>query len=148
MNLLRSLLHILISPFRRPNGRSPIPPYPPPASRDQLFVIIGEVHHSTREERVEYPTWLTIPERGLYTGIVIVGAAGSGKTSACMRPIADQVFGYQANDPTPRLGGLVFEVRGDFCAAVQGILRRHRRAEDYVEISPGGQYRYCHRSPS
>ncbi len=141
-SVLFSLLYIFISPTRRPIGRSRLPPYPPPKDRDSLFVILGERHHPTREERVEHPTWLMIPERGLYTGIVVVGAVGSGKTSACMYPIANQLFGYQASDPTRRIGGLVLEVKGDFCAAVQGILQQHGRAEDYVEISLGGRYRY------
>jgi hypothetical protein len=141
-SVLFSLLYIFVSPGRRSIGRSYLPPYPPPEDRDSLFVVLGEVHHPTREERVEHPTWLTIPERGLYTGIVIVGAIGSGKTSACMYPIAEQLFAYQSHNPARRIGGLVLEVKGDFCAAVQGILQRHGRPEDYVEISLGGPYRY------
>ena len=32
------------------------------------------------------PSWLSIPARSLVTGVCIVGAVGSGKTSACMHP--------------------------------------------------------------
>ncbi len=39
------------------------------------------------------PRWLTIPERGLYTGLAIVGAIGTGKTSACMYPYVEQLVG-------------------------------------------------------
>ena len=42
----------------------------------------------TEPSRARPPEWLTIPERGLYTGVAIVGAVGSGKTSACMHPFA------------------------------------------------------------
>ncbi len=37
------------------------------------------------------PYWLTIPERGLSTGIAILGAVGSGKSSCCMYPFAEQI---------------------------------------------------------
>ena len=48
------------------------------------------------------PKWLTIPERGLYTGVAIFGAVGSGKTSACMRPFAEQILSWQAGrSPAP-----------------------------------------------
>src|SRR6267154_202403 len=38
----------------------------------------------------ETPRWLVIPERGLFTGIAIVGAVGSGKTASCMYAFAEQ----------------------------------------------------------
>ena len=38
------------------------------------------------------------PGAGLYTGILIWGAIGSGKTSACMRPFARQLLSWQAGD--------------------------------------------------
>ena len=40
------------------------------------------------------PRWLTIPERGLYTGVAIIGAIGTGKTSASMYPYVEQLVGY------------------------------------------------------
>ncbi len=44
---------------------------------------------------VENPRWLTIPERGLYTGIAVFGAIGTGKTSGCMYPFAEQLLAYR-----------------------------------------------------
>ena len=41
--------------------------------------------------------------------------AGSGKTSACMRPFARQLLSWQADDRQRRIAGLVLEVKGDFC---------------------------------
>ena len=61
------------------------------------------------------PSWLVIPETGLYTGVLIVGAVGSGKTSACMYPFAEQLLSWQAGRPERRAGALVLEVKGDFC---------------------------------
>ena len=36
----------------------------------------------------------------------------------------------------------ILEVKGDFCRKVKGILDRHERGEDYIEISLDSEYRY------
>src|SRR5260370_933679 len=83
-----------------------------------------------------WPTWIVdLSERGLFTGIAIFGAIGSGKTSGCMYPFAEQLIAYQADDRGKRIGGLVLEVKGDFCHKVREILQRYRRERDYVEVS-------------
>src|SRR5947199_137565 len=87
----------------QPAGQ-PAPPYPAPETREDLFLILGERHRQTSPQRASAPTWLTIPERGLYTGMVIVGAIGTGKTSACMYPYVEQLLGYRAGDPAEKLG--------------------------------------------
>ena len=121
---------------------SVLPPYPQPAHRRDVFVVLGEVHHPTRFEPVARPHWLTVPERGLFTGIAIVGAVGSGKTSGCMYPYVEQLLAYRADDPDRRIGGLVLEVKGDFCYQLLEIARSHGRADDYVEVSLDAPYRY------
>src|SRR5277367_2771492 len=55
----------------------------------------------------------------------------------CALPIS-----YKAADKEKRIGGLVLEVKGDFCRKVRGILDRHQRAEDYIEISLDSEYCY------
>ena len=50
--------------------------------------MIGEVHHPVERREIFNPFWFVIPERGLYTGVAIFGAVGSGKTSACMHLFA------------------------------------------------------------
>src|SRR5204863_494410 len=85
---------------------------------------------------------LVVPERGLFTGVAILGAIGSGKTSCCMYAFAEQILAYRAGDTERRIGGLVLEVKGDFCHRVKEILARHGRAEDYVEISLNSKYCY------
>jgi hypothetical protein len=119
-----------------------LPPYPDPAKRSELSLIVGELHHPRTPAPSETPRWLAIPERGLFTGIAIVGAVGSGKTAACMYPFAEQILAYQAADKDRRVGGLILEVKGDFCARVYDILKRHHRAEDYIEIGLSSEYRY------
>ncbi|MFN8579409.1 MAG: TraM recognition domain-containing protein [Gemmatimonadaceae bacterium] len=123
-------------------GSGPLPPYPPAGARENLFLILGERHHPTKPIPSATPSWLTIPARGLYTGVAVIGAVGSGKTSGCLYPYAEQILGYKADDPVRRIGGLVLEVKGDFCHDVRKMLAAHRRQEDYVEVSLDGPWRY------
>ena len=119
-----------------------LPPYPDPATRHDLFLVLGELHHAQEPGRAEAPTWLTIPRRGLHTGMLILGAVGTGKTSGCMYPYVDQLLAWNADRPDHKVGGLVLEVKGDFCAQVREILRRHGREDDYVEIGLDSPYCY------
>ena len=121
------------SEARRKVGK--LPPFPLAGPTGPLHIVIGELHHVRKLEQSESPRWLTIPERGLFTGIAVFGAIGSGKTSACLRPFARQILGYQAQDRRRKIGGVVLEVKGDFCPQVERILKEAGRAGDYVEIS-------------
>jgi TraM recognition site of TraD and TraG len=119
-----------------------LPPYPDPRKRDQLFLVLGEVHNPRKPGPSQTPWWLTVPERGLFTGIAVFGAVGSGKTSSCLYPFADQILSYKALNKDERIGGLVLEVKGDFCRRVKEILERSGRGEDYIELSLDSEYRY------
>jgi hypothetical protein len=141
-SILLSGLYVFGLRVRRRIQVGKLPPYPDPAKRDDLFLIVGEVHNKRRPTPSENPQWLTLPERALFTGTAIVGAIGTGKTSCCMYPFAEQILAYQAGDQQKRIGGLVLEVKGDFCHKVKGILERHNRAEDYIEIGLASEYRY------
>ena len=59
-----------------------------------------------------------------------------------MYPYAEQILGYKAANPDERIGGLILEVKGDFCRKVKQILERHGRGEDYIEISLDSEFRY------
>jgi hypothetical protein len=131
--------------FYTPRGKEisgALPPYPDPITRENLFLVLGELHHQTRPKPSPAPQWLSIPARGLYTGICIVGATGSGKTRAILLPAMRQLFAYNAHDPKQRLSGVVLEVKGDLCGHVQNLLQQCRREEDYVEVSLTGNLRY------
>ena len=119
-----------------------LPEYPDPAKRNALFLVVGEVHNERKPGPSETPRWLTVPERGLFTGVSIFGAVGSGKTSCAMYPFADQILSYRASNKEDRIGGLILEVKGDFCRKVKEILDRNGRGEDYIEISLDSDYRY------
>ena len=119
-----------------------LPPWPVDPADPVPAVVVGELHHPVTGREVASPRWLTIPERGLYTGMLICGAIGSGKTSACMRPFARQLLGWQAGDSRKRIAALVLEVKGDFCHQVRGILEDAGRGGDYIELGLGGRWRW------
>jgi hypothetical protein len=120
---------------RAPTPRTrALPRYPKPEARTSPTLVLGETHHHTTPGPAPQPTWLTIPQRGLYTGVMILGAVGTGKTSACMYPYVEQLLRWRAQDPDHKVGGLVLEVKGDFCHQVRNILAGAGRADDYLEI--------------
>ena len=88
------LSFVAIVVYRRaPSARvRPLPPYPYPETRSKLMLVLGETHFHTLPGRAPAPEWLQIPQRGLYTGIMILGAVGTGKTSACMYPYVEQLL--------------------------------------------------------
>jgi hypothetical protein len=77
-----------------------LPLYLDPRKRTELSPVVGEVHHPRKLVPSETTRWPVIPERGLFTGIAIVGAVGSAKTASCMYPFAEQILAYRAQDPT------------------------------------------------
>ncbi len=119
-----------------------LPPWPVAAADAAPAVVVGEVHHPVTGREAADPEWLVIPERGLYTGMLVCGAIGSGKTSACMRPFARQLLGWQAGDRRRRIAGLVLEVKGDFCHDVRRMLEEAGRGEDYIELGIGGRWQW------
>jgi type IV secretory system conjugative DNA transfer VirD4/TraG family protein len=137
-----SALYVGTLKFRPGTKLRPLPGYPDPRKRKELFVVLGEVHHARRPGPSEFPRWLIIPERGLFTGMAILGAVGSGKSSCCMFPYAEQILSFEAHDPAKRIGGIVLEVKGDFCGKIRQILEHHGRGEDYVEIGLDSDFRY------
>jgi hypothetical protein len=135
---------IYIFALRGPEKPRPgrLPAYPDPGRREHLYLVIGEIHNPRTPGPSNAPRWLTIPEKGLFTGIAIFGAIGSGKTSCCILPFAEQILAYRSADADKKIGGLVLEVKGDFCHKVKAILRKNDRADDYVEVSLTSPYRY------
>src|SRR4029077_17394569 len=54
----------------------------------------------------------------------------------------EQILGYRRADPERCIGGVVLEVKGDFCDDVRRLLTAHGREGDYLEISLDGPWRY------
>ena len=142
--VLTSSYHLWFGPLgrdRRP-GRGILPRWPTSPDDDSPALVVGEVHHPTEPREITRPSWLTLPERGLYTGVAIFGAVGTGKTSACMRPFAQQLLSWQSADPQKRAAALVLEVKGDFCHDIRTILEDAGRGDDYTELALGGRWQW------
>ena len=142
LTIVSALATVVVLRGDRAVSYAALPAYPDPASRPELFLVLGEQHHPTKPIQVHQPSWLTIPRRGLHTGVMIFGAVGTGKTSACMYPYVDQILAWRSGSAEQKVGGLILEVKGDFCTQVRSILRRHGREEDYVEVGLGSSYCY------
>ena len=127
---------------RKKRGKGGLPPWPIAASDEKPAIVVGETHHPVEAREISNPDWLVIPERGLYTGVAIFGAVGSGKTSACMHPFARQLLGWQATNPKKRAAALILEVKGDFCYDIREIMKKAGREDDYMELSMDGEYQW------
>ena len=137
-----SVWRVWLQPMAGLRRRGRLPEWPASPRDDAPSLVIGELHHPTVARESERPSWLVIPEKGLYTGTLIVGAVGTGKTSGCMYPFARQILSWRAGDPSRRAGALVLEVKGDFCHQVRGILAGAGRGDDYLEIGLGGSLQW------
>ena len=126
----------------RSYGKGDLPPWPISDTDPKPAIVVGETHHPIEAREVSNPNWLVIPERGLYTGVAIFGAVGSGKTSACMNPFARQLLSWQAADPERRAAALILEVKGDFCHDIRQILKDAGREDDYMELGLDGEYQW------
>ena len=115
--------------------RGKLPAWPLAADDKGPALVIGEKHHPVDLGESPEPKWCLMPEKGLYTGLAIFGAIGTGKTSSCMYPFVRQLFNWQNSDPEKRVAGLILEVKGDFCFAVQDMMKEQNRFQDYMEIT-------------
>jgi hypothetical protein len=78
-SLLMSLVAIAVYRRARSARVRPLPLYPPPEARSNLMLVLGATNIHTLPGRAPSPEWLMIPQRGLYAGIMILGAVGTGK---------------------------------------------------------------------
>ena len=137
-----SVWRVWLQPRAKRGGKGKLPAWPASPGDPAPSVVVGELHHPTVPRESERPSWLVIPETGLYTGVLIVGAVGSGKTSACMYPFARQLLSWQADQQGRRASALVLEVKGDFCHSVRRILDEAGRGDDYLEIGLDGSWQW------
>jgi hypothetical protein len=141
-SMLFSLIYVHSYRGQLERAAGALPPYPDPRTREQVTLVLGEIHHPLIPKPVPSPRWLSIPEPGLYTGIAVFGSIGSGKTAALILPAMRQLFSYRAHDPEQKLSGIVLEVKGDLCRQLRRILAECGRGNDYIEVALDGDIRY------
>ncbi len=142
LSMCFSLVYIHFYKEETPETLGTLPEYPQPQYRQDLFLILGELHHQLEATPAAHPQWLSIPEKGLYTGIAALGAIGSGKTRGVILPAMHQLFGYKTRDPEKKLSGIVLEVKGDLCRHLARILKHYGREQDYIDVSLDSNIRY------
>ncbi|MCY4585589.1 MAG: type IV secretion system DNA-binding domain-containing protein [Bryobacterales bacterium] len=141
--LLLSTWQIWFAGMGKDKGsRGSLPRWPTSTKDESISLVIGETHHPTKPIESDNPEWLVLSDKGLFTGLAVVGAVGTGKTSACMQPFADQLFSWQADDKDNKAAGLVLEVKGDFCYAIRDVLKKHGREDDYIEIGLNSHWQW------
>ena len=73
--------------------------------------------------------------------------SASSARSTAAGPLAARIpepsgFSAPSRGPERRVGGLVLEVKGDFCYRVREILRKRGRVDDNIELRLDSPYRY------
>jgi hypothetical protein len=91
-SMVFSLMYVHLYKSELELAAGALPPYPDPRIRTALSLIVGEVHSQLLPTASAFPSWLSIPERGLYTGIASFGSIGSGKTYGLILPAMRQLF--------------------------------------------------------
>lgn len=118
----------------RAGGRRPGTPGPFPFDPSRTAVVIGEVHQQEGARSAE-PGWLVLPEGGLQTGVLVVGATGRGKTSAVLYPLLRQLIQIQAGSADHRLGGLIVDPKGNMVEDVRRMATAAGRAGDVYAVT-------------
>ena len=121
-SLFRSGLYVFAYRRTRKLKTMELPKCSNACQRDDPYLVLQEVHDPPQPVRAELPCWLRIPERDLFAGIAIFVAIGTGRTSECTYSYAEQIIGYEAQNPEKRIGGLVVAVKGDFSHKVREVL--------------------------
>lgn len=70
----------------------------------------GELAKRNHAVSIKKGKRIEIGERDVCTNIIAFGGIGSGKTTAIIRPVLRQFLAH----PYPKMGGLVFDIKGDF----------------------------------
>ena len=93
-----------------------LPPWPClPTKTPGRGIVVGEVHHPVKPVEISNPSWLIIPERGLYTGVAIFGAVGSGQDLGLHAPVRGANLVLAGRQSSAPAAGLILEVKANFC---------------------------------
>lgn len=128
-----------------------------PYSRESFTVVLAELQDrdGSRVPNERSPTlrprWLTLPELALYTGVVVTGGIGSGKTSAVAYPALRQLLGFrrpvkvrsrtgELREEDWNFSGLVLDEKGDFTRAALDFAAEWGRSGDIIRLAPGGRW--------
>lgn len=112
---------------------------------DEPALIVGECHpereynadgdyklvRAVAEAYSITPEWSIIPWRSLVTGLLVLGATGSGKTSFVLRPSVFKLLHHQS-----RPGGLVMGTKASLVEPLFAEMELAGRAADLLRVGP------------
>ena len=107
-----------------------LPPWP--QAENPQFVA-GE-EHAPNGTFIYTPRWHVIPQKGLVGGVLAVGAPGSAKTEAVIKPFIDQVLAFRAHDPAARVALFAVDRKGSLAKEIRQIAARHGRSITVVRL--------------
>ena len=113
-----------------------------PWDKQQLQLVIGLKHKKQSLEKVKYPTWVMVPEKGLFQNFLISGGIGMGKTSCVMYPMSKQAMFYMADDPDQKAGMLILDVKGNYFERILEYAKECGREKAVILIKLDGEYKY------
>lgn len=109
----------------------PLPPFPPHAERPHF--VVGE-EHAPDGTFIYTPRWHVIPQKGLVGGVLAVGAPGSAKTAAVIKPFIEQVLSFRPHDPAARVSLFAVDRKGSLAETIRKIAARHGRSVTVLRL--------------
>ena len=88
--LLLSVYRVWIATDGPQAARGALPSWPLSPDDDTLGIVIGETHHPVQAKESSRPGWLTIPEKGLFTGLAIFGPSDPVKPQLACIPLPNR----------------------------------------------------------
>ena len=71
-SIMLSVSRVWLQPLSGRRNRGRLPAWPASPNDDTPSLVVGELHHPTVATESERPSWLVVPEKGLYTGLLEV----------------------------------------------------------------------------
>jgi TraM recognition site of TraD and TraG len=140
---------------REDDDKLSLPPWP--FTRESFAIVLGELQDrdgarvpNDRSPHLR-PRWLTISDEAIYTGFLITGAIGSGKTAGAIYTPMKQMIGFRRFVPVKKpdgsveqlewkFSGLITEEKGDFTDKAAEFCKYWGRQNDLIRITPGGDW--------
>lgn len=144
--VLLTFLHLLEAHdwLPRRKKRAALPP-PWPFDPHVSAIVLGQIHNRDGSP-CERPGWMVLPEAGLYTGMLVVGATGRGKTSGVLYPLLRQILAWHPDLRHRRPAAFIIDAKGNMGNDVRTMLRECGREDDYYELSiPTARYNVLNR---
>lgn len=112
---------------------------------DAPAIVLGECHpereyspngsyileYSVDEQYSPVPDWTVLPARSLVTGLLVLGATGTGKTAFVLRPSVFKLFHHHT-----RPGGLVMDSKAQLVEPLLAEMATAGRSDDLLPVGP------------